>query len=226
MKLRNLLLNLSLACALSGYAQAISVTWGNEVLSELRDSFGNLLDDTYQFQLGFFESTFQPVVGNTAQWASHWKVFDQAQFDPAIGYFASTVTVNQDGSSASTYADPLGLNGTGNQAYIWIYNSKTPEPGSQWFVVRSAGWVFPTGLPADGRICCDNRQPLEWSITDLKSTDTPLYGKQGGTEGPGEYTQTGVYSVQTFTFVPEPAAAMLLAIGGLSAALRRRRTDG
>lgn len=54
-----------------------------------------------------------------------------------------------------------------NQAYIWIYNSKTPEPGSQWFVVRSAGWVFPTGLPADGRICCDNRQPqLETALRD------------------------------------------------------------
>ena len=228
MKLRNTLLLLPTAIALATPAAAIQINWGDLVDSDLRDSFGNSLDATYAIQLGFFESVlgqqFVPTVANAADWSSHWKVFDQAAFDPLAGYFASTVMLKADGTSSSTFANnDLGLDFSNKDAYVWIHNSKTPATTTEWFLGRSAtgtAWHIPDKVAE----CCDNRTPLEWSVSDLTPGKVPVFGKQGTDTGGGSYTVTGNYTLQTFTFVPEPSSALLLALGGVAAALRRRRT--
>ena len=58
--------------------------------------------------------------------------------------------------------------------------------------------------------CCGNGLPVQWSIADLTGTDTPVWGSQMGIDGKGKFTADGVYELQTFTFVPEPSAAMLV----------------
>jgi len=227
MKLRNTLLLLPTVIALATPASAIQINWGDEVDSALRDSFGNSLDATFAIQLGFFEKVlgiqFVPDATNTADWSSHWKVFDQAAFDPLAGYFASTVMLNADGTSSSSFADnDLGLDFSNQDAYIWIHNSETPGTTTEWFLGRSAtgtAWHIPDKVAE----CCDNRPPLEWSVSDLTSGKVPVFGKQGTDTGGGSYTVTGTYTLQTFTFVPEPSSSLLLALGGVVAALRRRR---
>ena len=228
MKLRKTLLLLPTAIALATPASAIQINWGDEVDSNLRDSFGNSLDATYAIQLGFFEKVlgqqFVPNAANAADWSSHWKVFDQAAFDPLAGYFASTVMLNADGTSSSSFADnDLGLDFSNQDAYIWIHNSETPGTTTEWFLGRSStgtAWHIPDKV-AD---CCDNRAPLEWSVSDLTLGKVPVFGKQGTDTGGGSYTVTGTYTLQTFTFVPEPSSSLLLALGGVAVALRRRRT--
>lgn len=229
MKLRNSLLLLFATLGGSTAAMAAQINWGSPVDSVLRDSFGVPLDDNFVVQLGYFESVlgipFDPSADNATEWADHWKVFDQAAFDPESGYFTSSALLLADGSSSSPFAS-TGVNFSNQDAYIWIYNSTTPGPLTQWFLGRNYSganvWTMPD-KPVD---CCDNLPPLEWSISDLDSGDVPVYGKQGGTAGDGEHIDNGNYDIQTFTFVPEPSSALLVACGGLLLALRRHRTPG
>ena len=228
MKLPKTLLLLPTAIALATPASAVQINWGNVVDSDLRDSYGNSLNATYAIQLGFFEKVlgvqFVPTATNAADWSSHWKVFDQAAFNPLAGYFASSVMLNGDGTSSSPSADnDLGLDFSNQDAYIWIHNSETPGVNTEWFLARSSTtsvWRTPDKV-AD---CCDNRAPLEWSVSDLTPGTTPVYGKQGNDAGSGIRSVTGPYTLQTFTFVPEPSTSLLLALGGVAMVLRRRRT--
>ena len=117
----------------------------------------------------------------------------------------------------------LGLDFSNQDAYIWIHNTETLGTNTEWFLGRSStstAWHIPDKV-AD---CCDNRAPLEWSVSDLRPGDVPVYGKNGTVEGAGSYTVTGNYTLQTFTVVPEPSSSLLLALGGVAAVLRRRRT--
>lgn len=229
MKLRYTLLLLPMAIALATPVSAVQINWGNEAYSALRDSFGNSLDATYAIQLGFFEKVlgqqFVPTASNTADWSSHWKVFDQAAFDPLAGYFASTAMLKADGTSSSPFAsNDLGLDFSNQDTYLWVHNSKTVSTTTEWFLGRSSSSTSAWRTPDKVADCCDNRLPLEWSVSDLKTSDVPIYGKQGNVSGGGNYTTTGIYSLQTFTVVPELSSSLLLALGGVAAALRRRRT--
>ena len=226
---------MALACGLfSGQARAISVSWGSEYFSDLRDSYGNPLDSSFYMQLGYFEATFTPDANNTAQWAANWHVFDQAaynnpvnSFDPLVGYFTrESIAIDENGHSTSPYAE-VGLNFTGQEAYLWTFNNQTPGVGTEWLLARADSWVFPAGsVPG----CCENELPLQWSVSDFATQDPqalPIWGGQGGQRGAGYYTDTNVnysnYTLQTFTFVPEPSTAMLTALGVAIALLRRNR---
>jgi hypothetical protein len=230
MKLHNTLLLLPAALISVAPVAAIQIDWGSQVDSVIRDSFGNPLDETFTVQLGFFIDTlgvpFVPTYMNVEDWSSHWRVFDQAAFDPSIGYFSSSAILQGDGSSSSPYAD-VGVSFSNQDAYIWINNSEMPVEGSEWFLARSEtaslttdAWNMPDAIPG----CCDDRNPLIWSVSDLDTGDTPAYGRQGEIIGAGEYAVTDSYTLQTFTFVPEPSAALLVALGGAVCVLRRRRT--
>lgn len=225
---------MALACCLfSGQAQATPVSWGSILPSDLRDSYGNSLDSTFFMQLGYFESTFTPDSNNTSNWAANWHVFDQAayyglddpanSFDPANGYFArESIGIDETGQSLSPYAE-VGLNFTGQDAYLWTFNLNTPGVGTQWLLTRANGWVFPAGSVVG---CCENELPLQWSLSDL-DTETPIWGGNGGQRGAGTYTDTNVnyanYALQTFTFIPEPSTALLAALGLAFALMRRSR---
>lgn len=209
-------------------AVSAPINWGSPVDSVLRDSSGLPLDGTYVVQLGYFESgpdgPFVPSADNAADWAAHWMVFDQAAYDPQTGYFTSSARVLANGGSSSPFAS-VGMNFADQPAYLWIYNTTTPGPETQWFLGRNSGtngWTLPS-KPID---CCDNLPPISWSISDFDSADVPVYGKQGNTAGDGEHTDNGIYDIQTFTFLPEPTVALLAVSGSLALVLRRRRTAG
>lgn len=206
-----------LGIAAAGMAKGETINWGNAYLDVLRDSYGNPLDDSYYFQLGFFENAFQPDDGNTGEWSSHWNTFDQASFDLATGYFTSSAQIRADGTSTSPYAE-LDLIFAGEQAYVWARNAANTE----WFLSTNGGWVFPSA--ADD--CCDNTLPVEWAISDLDTgNDVPIWGRQGDEIGSGSYTVTGDYTLQTFTGVPEPSLLILAPVAAAVMLLRRRRTS-
>lgn len=206
-----------LGMAAAGMAKGETINWGDAYLDTLRDSYGNPLDDSFYFQLGFFENAFLPDDGNISDWSSHWKTFDQASFDSDTGYFTSSAQIRADGTSSSSYAD-LGVNFAGGQAYVWARNAANTE----WFLSTNGGWVFPSA--ADD--CCDNMLPVEWAISDLDAgNDVPVWGGQGDEIGSGTSTVTGDYTLQTFTGVPEPSLFILAPVAAAVMLLRRRRTS-
>jgi hypothetical protein len=224
--MKNFITALAWVVAGTSGVHAMTVSWSSELFSDFRDSFGNPLDETFTIQLGFFENVlgqaFVPAPNNVTDWTQQWRVFDQASLNLGLGYFTSEARVNEDGMSSSGFAD-LGLNFEGQQAFIWIRKGDDPVPGSEWFLAGASSWVFPEGSDE----CCDTTLPLQWSITDLTpeggGSVTPVWGGQTGTKGSGFYATTDPgYTLQTFTFVPEPSAFLLTMTGSLLL-LRRKR---
>ncbi|MGB6222341.1 hypothetical protein [Haloferula sp.] len=207
---------------------AQNLNWGSVIYSDLVDSEGQVLDQTYVFQMGAFVGGFVPDETNTSDWLSNWQVFDAADYngledpdDGIFGYFTSSAGMMDDGLSDSPDQSSLASSFEGLDAYLWIRNSDLDAPGSEWFLGRAGDWIFPMAVPG----CCDNDGVLEWSTSDLLAGDVPVWGSQGGTVGNGEYSVNGSDTLQTFTFVPEPSTAMFVVMFGTLMILRRRRSE-
>ncbi len=206
---------ISLVSALRGQ----KLEWSSEVFSQIVDSKGAALDSSYIFEIGVFASSFTPDATNADTWINNWLVFDRADYSQGNGYFASNVEMADDGTSDSAFLTPGAPSFEGLEAYIWVRNADTLSPTTEWFLVKSPQWVFPNA----NTDCCDNTLPVQWSLADLTPTDTPVWGSQMGKDGNGEFTQDGVYELQTFTAVPEPSASLIFLLSFTFLLSRRRR---
>jgi hypothetical protein len=218
MKLHVKLVSVALAIAMGTSLEAQTLDWGSEVFSDIVDSTGETLDNTFVFEIGAFLDGFVPDESNVGSWHANWRVFDQAAYNPDAGYFTSTVRMRDDGTSDSPYQTPGAPSFEGLGGYLWVRNADTPGEGTEWLLTRADTWVYPTALPG----CCDNETAAQWSVSDLDSGDVPKWGNQGGVIGPGSYSTTGPHTLQTFTVVPEPSSVLLALCGG-AVAMRRRR---
>src|SRR6476660_4869187 len=108
---------LALALFALGLSKADSQTlnWGSpfseSFTSNLADSRGNSLDDTFTFEIGTFSDGFNPNASNAADWYAHWKAFDAASFsegtfDPATGYVTATADMNPSVSAPARTPPP------------------------------------------------------------------------------------------------------------------------
>jgi hypothetical protein len=217
---------------LSKPASGATINWGNSAFDTVMDSQGNELSNgSFLFQLGVFDGIFVPDLDNVDQWAANWVVFDASGYNQAADLFYSEArfieyvgTNNPEGFVVGgSDSDAPGVNRSynfaGKQAYIWIRNGVDPVPGTEWFLATLAGsWEFPT---PSGE-CCDNGLTLNWEVQDLGST-TPIFGAQGASIGGGYATSpTSQNTIQTYTFIPEPSSALLIA-ASMIVLLRRRR---
>lgn len=203
-----------------------TIEWGASG-SPLIDSDGDAIDDNFVFELGAFALDFDPNESNVGQWLTHWRVFDRLIYDTIFGFSTSSSTILSDGTSDSPFAssDPA-FNFSGLDAYVWVRNGflvdNKPVPGSEWFLARAEIWSF----PAESENCCETAF-IEWSTSDLTSTDVPKWGRQGnvtGGEGVFNFTPNESFNgIQTHTFIPEPSSSLLLMLGGAGLVLIRRR---
>lgn len=200
---------LSLFMAASARSQ--NLDWASLTGSSIADSEGNVLNNSFVFQLGTFDPSFTPTESNMGDWASHWRVFDQADYSEENGYFTGSQNVQDFEQAGGDYSMFEGLS-----AYIWIRN---PE-NSEYFLANAANWIFPDYNPE----CCGSGDiPVTWSISDL-ANNTPVWGGQNGNHSAGEYQEsTGPFphDIQTHA-VPEPAT-LFLAVLGCSMMLGYRR---
>ena len=214
--------------ALAAHAQlnVNQINWGSQDFSQIVDQQGNTLaQGNFTFALGAFEIGFTPTEENRYEWAANFVTFDIADYNESGGVFAGEYSLydNTYTSLSGITIDSTGSNfealGISRDAYIWVYNDLNPEPGSEWFVAR-ADWAFPT-ITGD---CCSNDPPLEWSMSDLDGGDIPLWGNQFNAEGNGvrEIQDTNA-DLQTYTFIPEPSTALLVALSGMLGVMRRTR---
>lgn len=226
MKFDSLLLVACLGGFVTSDAGAQQLNWGSAAFSDLVDSKGAVLDATFVFEIGAFNAGFTPTESNLSDWRSNWQVFDRAAYngveepidDGISGYFTGTARMLDDGRSNSSFMTPSAPSFEGLDGYLWVRKGDHPIPGSEWLVIRSDNWVFPTAIPG----CCDNDTPFDWSTSELDGGDLPKWGKQGSTAGPGEFADSNDHTLQTYTFVPEPSAALMVILASSLAMIRRR----
>ena len=191
-------------------AQGVTIHWGNSLFDTLKKSDGVTPITSVEFtvQLGYFDN-LTPVIGNVDQWQSSWRVFDQANFNSAIGYFTGSANLNvQTRQSDSSFADPLTLFPTGTQAHVWISNGgAADQPGTEWAVYTNPNWTFPeTG----------QHDQVQWRVSDPGTT--AVFGAVS-TSVVGPTT----IAAATFPVVPEPGTVGLLLLSAGILCLRRRK---
>lgn len=220
---RAILILVTLLFAANNAKASITINWGSPVDSILRDSYGNTLGAGMHFQLGSFAESFVPTFENIDLWRTHWRVFDEASYNPDFGYFTGTAEISSNGFSNSP--DATGSSGTFNflglDAYLWVFNDNVPELWStQWALVRADEWTFP--IAAED--CCGSVLPLEWSLSDLSEVGTPVFGRTGDREGAGtSYAENPSYNLQTYSLVPEISSVPAIAAVALLVVCHRER---
>lgn len=203
------------------HGHARTVSWRSDIFDTLIDSTGTSLDDTFTFELGAFDASFTPTAVNFDQWTSHWHAFGQATYDaingngwePSLQYFTKDTAVLP--GQLSSESPPLASYAftAGTSAWLWVYDSLTLAPTSEWALVRGTTWSF----PASDLL---NLTPVTW---ELNSADVSLWGGANNLRGAGDFTATpAVFDLQT-AVVPEPAGILLLAAAAMHTLLRRRR---
>lgn len=222
------------------------ITLGSFELDQLVDSGGAPLIEAapsgapdavsdFVFELGVFNEGFTPLIENLGEWQDNWQTFDVAQMaaGPALIGVQGGMTASGDTVSEHPNAD-TGVDYSGREAYLWIYNSTAIEEGTEWFVGRADDWVFPEiDLLSDDCDGCPGPTPIQWSTSQLNSdtvsgsADVPLHGSQSGVEGAGSISQSDDdFTLQTSVVVPEPATLLLPAIIGLFVVWRRSLRKG
>lgn len=206
-------------------ATARTISWFNAEGDLLSTADGtSTLDASFTFEIGTFGS-FIPTDLNLGEWSTYWKVFDRAVsgdgYNPTTDYFTSSATLQSTGLSISNTFSSISTFGTGELAYLWVYNSLDLMPGSEWALVRdtsndsTSSWVMPTSDVG-------NPNSLDW---DMFNADSAIVGQVNGFMGGGLYTPTsppfGVAFLQTAA-VPEPGSALLLIAAGMLFGRRRR----
>ena len=248
MKRTTLLLLATLAVS-APLARAAGIGWGNLAFDQdaggnpmsLFNSHGGLLDNSFSFELGTWNTGFTPTAANVASWAANWNVISTAyapgtngwlsldSSDPGVNdpnqnpqYFTRQLIFNSDGTVQGGSSTIFHAN---DQAYIWVFNNKTISSGSEWALVTDSSpgatsddiWRVPD---PSGTI----NQPVNWNLI---TADTAIFGEVNGAVGAGSAAvNPGTNRLQTFdvvSVVPEPGSALLVLLAGVAVHVRRRK---
>jgi hypothetical protein len=115
----------------SAVAHAQQIAWSSDDGKTNLTSNGSNMDGTFQFELGVFEGTFQPELGNMAQWATNWRPVQQTNYDTLNSSFAADFSV-EDNDPPFTAGKP---------AYVWGW--RVDSSGTEWILFRNASWTWP-----------------------------------------------------------------------------------
>jgi len=239
-------------------ARASGINWGNNAFGQVQtgtdgsgnpiytteplyNSTGGLLDNSFTFELGTWNTGFTPTTANVTSWASNWNVLSTASstsspltwlsLDPGSSgvndpnqnyqFFQSSASFNTNGT-----VQPGGhVFQTGQQVYLWAFNSQAAVATSEWALVTD---VNGAGSPSNAWTVPDPTntvaQPVTWSLYDA---DTAVFGALNGVTGAGNQSvaPSGPYALQTYNLigvVPEPGSALLVLLAGVAFRLRRR----
>jgi hypothetical protein len=220
---------------LSSPSMASTINWSSEVNSILVTSTNVELGTSFSFEIGTFSPGFIPTFHNTNQWEANWMVFDRA-FDPTPeneldgdpegwntidNFFVGASEHLVTGTSDSLHTTPGAVFNQGTVAYLWVYNSKSIVPSSEWALVTDSAltgdtgnnWIFPDPNDPPGT-------SYEWKLGDA---DLAIVGAVNGNRGEGTFTvDPGAYQIQTHV-VPEPGSVILVMLSLVGWAVRRKR---
>jgi hypothetical protein len=204
--MKKTLIRVSLIAALavlpvSSVVGQVTINWGTPLQTDGTLSNGTRLPAGFSFELGTFDTGFSPLLANASDWASNFNVLDASSWvwNGAFGQV-------QDSGSYSSYPAPIS---SGEQLFIWGFNSQAPGTGTEWILLSNASWTVPAITP------------VVYNFFD----------NQAGTQtvaGIGQLLTGGSYlagDFRTSSVIPEPAtyAAFVGAVALLVVGFRRFR---
>jgi hypothetical protein len=208
---------------------ATSISWGTGVGSTMITSTGADFDTSFKFEIGYFVNSFIPTAANTADWNNNWRTWDIAYAGAGYNAGAGFVTRNSSFTGPTTsqanayYGGGLSYNvPAGAQGYMWVYNDRDHEQGSEWALLTNTttdaaagNWLFPS---------YDSTEPdVMWRTGiegDTGTVGTVVLGNYAHYEGQNDPDN---YDIQTAA-IPEPASG-LLALLSLFMLNKRRRPN-
>jgi hypothetical protein len=212
-------------------AHAYTLTWGASQGSLFYNSQGALLDKDYFFDIGTFANGFIPDSSNLSQWEANWKVIDRAVSNDPTGLqtlwnpSTSEITngdnvINALGQSDSDYAISANSFQASETMYLWVFNSKSIIPGSEWALLYDDTEVAINNAASWFTVAPSATFDPTYAVEDL---DRAVFGGAQGQQYAGGFSATpSAFLLQT-AVVPEPGSCLLLAASGLALSFRRRR---
>ncbi|MFC0018558.1 PEP-CTERM sorting domain-containing protein [Roseibacillus persicicus] len=215
----------------------VQIDWGTSTVAQkiITSTGAPISQPEFSIELGAFALGFTPTASNYSEWVNNWMVFDavtspdtdtsgaggtQADAFISVGVnsrFVGTGFLETGQTSTSEDSNGTDVFAAGEQAYVFIRNSDTPDENAEWLLYTSSvdnSWEFPQ---AEGG---QSQFPATWYVSEA---DQAIWGAVNGTvTGGGPHTDTSTdFVLRTHTFVPEPSSFFLLFIG-LGASLTRR----
>lgn len=214
--------------SIEGQADGDTISWGTNTGETFAQSDGSSFDSTFSFELGIFSEVsqgvdFSPNGGNTSLWNSFWKPFDVATdanggYNVPASFVNRSTPLNENGTTPVSPYDAEGFDFFDQKAYVWVFNNKDGDTGSEWALYTDSTWAFPpSSTDSDPTI-------HPYRLTDA---DTVIFGgiNSNSSNAGSRSSFPETFSIQTHA-VPEPSIAMLLAIAaGMASFSRQRRKN-
>ena len=139
-----------------------TIGFGSSVGATNLTSSGELVDQSFVFQLGTFESGFVPTAANTDEWLGAWREASDIEGQPLEGNTAPYRTQElgepfPPGMRANNFTSSVTLDHNappfdlGGQLFIWGYDRRALPGAAEWILISDPSWIWPDGssnLPA------------------------------------------------------------------------------
>ncbi len=149
----------ALACSQLLAEQKAIIEWGSDAYSHATDSSASNIDESFIFELGSFNSSFNPSDRST--WAASWNSVDRTTFNEDGNFFQQTSTLDQSNIPPSQNSRP----------YIWGYRNR--DGSAEWILLSNPNWAWPTptnlNLPIPTRFLVSEATTIETGFLDPTS---------------------------------------------------------
>jgi len=192
---------LAFIAALSGLVtgQTFQISWASNAFAtnKMADGITTFEEASREinFELGTFAPGFNPTTASPSEWTASWIILQNTEYDLADQQFINTATLPSNDSPFQS----------GGQAYIWGYTTKDLGDKAEWILVASPSWKWPD-------VTITQPAPT-FSVGDALPAHAIL-----GAVNP----VNGAFHMQLAVVVPEPSSLLLLSLGALLLARRRR----
>ena len=122
----------------------VSINFGSRINATNVQSGGEVMDPSFEFQLGTFPSGFEPSPSNVHEWTDEWVPLapdsEGAHYEDAI--LSEDYAINAFSGSVVLTENEAPFQ-PGGKVYIWGFNSKEVDVPFEWVLISNPSWAWP-----------------------------------------------------------------------------------